>query len=494
MIALLLAALAVPPAATCGEAPYDCAAALVQKGQRDEAIRVLERHLAAAPRDVRARNLLGIALTGAGRIVEGVARFREALAVDPRFTAARKNLGVAEFNRGRLAEARRHLEVVLSESPEDDVAHVHLAEIEFRSGEYEAALRHYDQAAARVAQNPEWVRHHAAVRFEAGVRLGKARRYVDAARLFARAREGYSDPQAAAYNQMLMLVEAGEHAEAARLADELTAGGAAGGELHNLAARAYQGVGDVQKAYDALRAAARLQPGAEDHYLDLAALALEHEGHDLGLEIVDIGLARIPSSWLLRLQRGVLLASKGELKAAEAEFQAARERAPGQPGPQAALAMAWMQAGQAPKAVDALRPQVRAGRAHAIVLYTFAMALMRAGADPAAPEADEALGALRAAVREKPDLAAARAELGRLLLRRGDLDGAIAELERAVADDAANSAALYNLSQALLRKGERARAAELAARVSRLNARERGEGDAEMRRAVLRLVREGTPE
>jgi tetratricopeptide (TPR) repeat protein len=475
----------------CEEAPYDCAVALIQKGQRDEAIRILEHLVGAAPRDLRTLNLLGIALTGAGRVDAGAERFRQALAVDPEFVPARKNLGVAEFNRGRLAEAGPHLEAVLQRTPDDDVAHLYLAEIHFRARDLDAALRHYEKAGARVAQNREWARNQATARFEAGVQLGKARRYAEAARLFERARPDYADPYAAAYNQVLMLVEAADHTAAIRLGEDLLAAGTVPAELHSLLARAYQGAGEVQKAYDALRTAARLQPEAEDHYVDLSALALEHHNYDLGLEIVDIGLGRLPSSWLLRLQRGVLLASKGELKAAEAEFEAAAARAPDQPGPYAALAMAWMQAGHAPKAVERLRVPVRAGRAHPIVLYTFAVAVMRSGVDPAAGEAEEAVDALRAAVRQKPDLTAARAELGRILLRRGDLAAAVVELEKAVTDDPTSSAALYNLSQAYMKKGDRARAAELAARVSRLNARERGEGDADLRRAVFRLVREG---
>src|SRR6185503_4628673 len=135
--------------------------------------------------------------------------------------------------------------------------------------------------------------------------------------------------------------------------------------------------------------------------------------------------------------------------------------------------------------------QVRA-RPDPVLAYVFATALTRSGMDPAGPEGGEAVEALRAALAARPDFAPARAELGRLLLRRGDLDGAVAELERAVAADPSSSAALYNLSQAYMKKGDRARAAEMAQRVSRLNAQERGEvSDAEVRRVVFRLVREG---
>jgi predicted Zn-dependent protease len=222
-------------------------------------------------------------------------------------------------------------------------------------------------------------------------------------------------------------------------------------------------------------------------------ISLDHHNYDLGLEIVDVGLHHLPESWMLYLQRGVLQAMKAELGQAEKEFEAARRLAPGQPAPYAALAMVWMQTGQAAKAVEVLREQARRGHGGHVVPYTFAMAVMRSGVDPAAPEAAEAIEALRASLRAKADFAPARSELGRLLLKRGDVDGAVAALERAVSDDTASSSALYNLAQAYMKKGDRARAAEMAARVSRLNAQERGDDtESEMKRVVVRLVRQGT--
>ncbi|HEY7512642.1 MAG TPA: tetratricopeptide repeat protein, partial [Vicinamibacteria bacterium] len=515
-VVLALAAAAAPPAgAECATRPYDCAVAHVQRGEHAAALRLLDAILARAPHDLRALNLAGIALTSSGRPDEGAVRFRRALAADPSFYPARKNLGLYEFARGRLAQARREFEAVLKHAPGDDVAHLHLAELHHRANDLAAALPHYERSGARVAQNSEWTLHHAeallaaarqdaavaalerlpatdaGAQFEAGVLLGKAGRRLEAAAFFGRARAG-TRGAAAAYNHLLMLVEAGDHQAAARTADMLLASGSPPADLHNLAARAYLGARQVQKAYDALRAAARLEPGNEDHYLDLAAIALDHHNYDLGQEIVDVGLRNLPSSWRLHLQRGVLHAVKVEMGPAERAFEAARTLAPDEAAPYAALSMAWMQVGQADRAVHVLRERLARG-ADPVVSYTFAMALSRSGVDPLAREAEEAVGALRAALAGRPDFAPARAELGRLLLRRGDLDAAIGELGRAVADDPTSSAALYNLSQAYMKKGDRDRAAEMARRVSRLNAQERGDDpEAEVRRVVFRLIREGS--
>jgi tetratricopeptide (TPR) repeat protein len=516
-VAVVLSVMVMRPlaAADCAATPYACAADHVGRREFDAAIALLEPLLVRTPRDLKALNLLGIALTSAGRAEAGSVRFRQALAIDPAFDPARKNLAINAFNEGRLTEAQREFERLLAHAPGDEVIHLHLGEIHFKRKRLAQALPHYEKAGGRVVRNPAWALHHAealldqreadkavallgalresdaASRFEAGVLLARSGRHAEAARFFGSARAGHKDAYAAAYNQTLMLIEAGDVAGAIRVAEDLFAAGMRPAELYNLVSRAYLAAGQVQQAYDALRAAARLEPKVVDHYLDLARIALDHQNFDLGLEIVDVGLGHLPESWVLYLQRGVLQAMKAQLGAAEKEFETARRLAPGQATPYAALAMVWMQTGQAPKAVEVLREEVRRGRGGPVVPFTFAMALMRSGVDPAAPEAAEAVEALRASLRANPDFAPARSELGRVLLRRGDVAGAVAELKRAVALDPASGAALYNLSQAYMKQGDRARAAEMAGRVSRLNAQERGDdADAEMKRVMYRLVRE----
>jgi tetratricopeptide (TPR) repeat protein len=502
--------------ADCGATSYDCALFHVGRREFEEAVRYLDRQLTASPRDLKTLNLMGIALTGAGRRDAANERFRAALAVDPRFYPALKNLAVNEYDAGRVGTARAHFESVLKIVPADEVANLYLAEIHYEGKNLRKALPHYEKSGGRWAQDPTVALHYGrclvdagrtkeavavfgkipagagASLFEAGVSLGQAKAHPEAARLFAAARKSYKDPYAAGYNQTLMLVEAGDGEGAVRAARELIAEGRAPAELWNLAARAYLTAGRVQEAYDALRQATRLEPKAAENYIDLASICVEHDNFDLGLEIVDIGLRQLPDSWKLYLQRGVLLAMKARLAEAEKEFETARTLAPGEPVPYAALGMVWMQSGQAEKAVEVLRAERPRSRDH-VVPYIFAVALLRSGADAAAPEGTEALEALRASTKADPEFAPARAELGRLLLKRDEVDAGIAELEKAAALDPGATAALYALSQAYNRKGDRAKARQLLSRVSRLNEQERGDDpDRELRRAVFRIVREGT--
>ena len=64
------------------------AAELIRAGKPVEAIAILEDAVAQAPTATRARNLLGIALSGAGRHEAAIEQFRLVLQQDPRFVAA----------------------------------------------------------------------------------------------------------------------------------------------------------------------------------------------------------------------------------------------------------------------------------------------------------------------------------------------------------------------------------------------------------------------
>jgi tetratricopeptide (TPR) repeat protein len=507
-----------PPAvvAECGATAYDCAVFHVGRHEFAAAIGYLDQQLAAAPRDLKALNLLGIALTGAGKREAANERFRAALAIDPAFYPARKNLAINEYDAGRHAAARGHFEQVLKLAPTDEIANLYLAEIHYGAKRRAVALAHYEKSGRRFAQDPRWTLHYGrslldagrtkqAVAvldripeadgtslFEAGVALGQAGAHAEAARFFAAARKSYKDAYTARFNEALMRIEAGDNEGAIRVVQELIADGNAPAELYNLASRAYVNAGRVQEAYDALRQATRLEPKAPENYVDLAMICVEHGNFDLGLEIVDVGLCQLPASWVLYLQRGVLLAMKGLMSEAEKEFESARRLAPDQAVPYAALGMAWIQTGQTEKAVEVLRAELPRRKDH-VVPYIFAVALLRSGVEPTSPAGAETVAALRASIKANPRFAPARAELGRLLLKRDSVDLAIQELEKAAALDPGSTPALYALSQAYRKKGDVARAQELLARVSKLNAQERGDDpDGELRRAVVRIVREGT--
>ena len=148
-----------------------------------------------------------------------------------------------------------------------------------------------------------------------------------------------------------------------------------------------------------------------------------------------------------------------------------------------------MQMGHLDKAVDGLRQAVSRHRDSYLGQYWLAKVLLQSGAAPRTKEGEEALAALGTSVRLNPDFWHARTDLGKALLDRGEVPAAIVELEKAAVLNPSASSPLYLLAQAYRRQGDEARAKDLAARVSKMQAEER-EGFPEA--SLKRIIREGT--
>ncbi len=508
MTALLAPAAAL---AECGPTRLDCAIGLIQQNDFSGAIESLNQELRESPRSLKALNLLGIALTGAGQPEQANRRFEEALAIDSHFYPARKNLAVNEFTLNRHAESAAQFERVLQDSPGDDVAHAYLGELCFEKRQWNAAATHYRKSPQRIAQNRSFTLHYAECllrqkssreavdilgllakndadgRFQAGLLLGQYEAFEAAAVFFTSAVDaGYSDLYTAGYNQVLMLTRAARYPEAIRTADELLTQGFRRAELYNLASEAYSKAGRIQEAYDALRTATQIEPRAEDNYADLVALCLDHENYPLALDILDVGSHYLPNSYRLHVLRGITLVMKGLLDDAEKEFYTASKAAPDKDLPYIALSEVWMQTGQPQKAVDILRPRLNRDENEYLTPYIFAVAVLRSGAAFDSPLASQAIVALNRSIRVNPDFAHSHAALGKLLLGRGDVDGAIAELERAVKLDANDATPAYQLVQAYRKKGEATKARQMLARVSAIHSEER---ELDFKKELKRLVR-----
>src|SRR5262245_35686158 len=89
-------------------ADYQAAVSFVQQGQFDRAFPVLQRILDRSPNDLKARNLMGIALSAAGRREEANEHFKKVLALEPKFVPALKNLALNELAIGKTQDARGH--------------------------------------------------------------------------------------------------------------------------------------------------------------------------------------------------------------------------------------------------------------------------------------------------------------------------------------------------------------------------------------------------
>ena len=500
-------------AADCGPTRYDCAVSYVAHHRLPEAIQTLNEELRQSPQDLKALNLLGIALTESAQPEQANRKFRQALAINPAFYPARKNLAINEFNLNHLSEAEAQFARVLKQAPGDEIVRIYLGEISFQKNDYAGALENYEKGAGRITQSPAWTLHYAQClvaqgemaratatlkqlpakdsddRFQAGLILGRAGAYPEAAAFFSSARKGYGNPYLAGYNQLLMLTRAGKYPEAIQLFHQLVNEGQGKAELYNLVSEAYLKSGHLQEAYDSLRTATRLEPAAEENYVDLVALCLENENYDLALDILNVGTHYVPNSYRLYVQRGVALVMRGHMEEAEKEFQTASTLAPDKSLPYVALGEVWMQSGHTDKAVAVLRERSKLAQNDFLVPFIFALALIRSGAEAGSPEAAEAVAALETSIGINPKFSHSHAELGRLLVKQGDLDRAIPELKIATELDPTDSGPFYQLGQAYRKQGKKTEADAMLARVAELHSQDH---EMDLKKELKRMVKQDT--
>ncbi|HXG33296.1 MAG TPA: tetratricopeptide repeat protein [Bryobacteraceae bacterium] len=488
------------------------AAERIQRGDPQGAVALLEPYIKGNPTDLRALTLLGMAFSAAGRLSEANESFRRVLQVDAQFVPALQGLALNEIALGRAAEARRHLEQLLKIAPTNPVAHLAMGDLAYVAKDFPAVVAHYDRSGGLFKTDPRRLLNYAqalaesnqpdaakaalgdlpaeveaTVQFEAGLLLARLGDYPGAAARFEKARSNYPDRYEVEYNLALAYQKGNQPAEAVRILEHLAASGPDKAELYNLLGHAYRGAGRIREAYEAFRKAATLEPEDEANYLDLIALCLDQNNPDLASEIADIGLRRRPESGRLWIQKGVVYAWKGLMPQAREAFAKAAELSKEMGLAHVALGLALLQMNENAAAIELLRQ--RAQQDDYLAQWFLAEALYRSGAPPGSAEEQEAIQALEKSVRSKPDLAPSRALLGKLLFRRGDFEGAAAQLERALEIAPDDVSALYQLAQLYAKKGDLARSRELFARVGKMKANEREQFTSQ---GLEQILRQGT--
>jgi tetratricopeptide (TPR) repeat protein len=492
---------------------YARAAQLIQEGNPTGAIALIQRMLRQSPQDFRAHNLMGIALSAANRLEEANASFTQAFKLNPKFYPALKNLALNEIKLKRVDDARAHLEQFLEASPQDPTANLALAEIYTQKGEHAKAVERYVASQGAFLKNAGTILSFAQscfasgqgqkaagalelmppeadgrAHFETGIFLAQLMKYNEAAREFERARKDYPDPYEVGYNLTLAYSRGQNYDAAIQTAEAMIARGDKKAELYNLLATAYEHNKRTVDAYNALRIATQLEPRDENNYLDLVALGIDHRNYDLAFDIIEIGLKNIPGSYRLRLAHGTVLALQGQMSRALTDFEEAVRIDSSKDLPFYGMVMALMQTDQTEKARTVLRERLAISPDNYLLLYAFGEMQDRIGAPPGTDLEKEALADLKRSVELEPNMAPSRVALGRMLLRRGEVDEAIVHLERAIQLNPDNLSPAYQLATAYRRKGDKEKAAEYQKMFEAYKEEDR---DRYMNVQILRLLREG---
>jgi len=158
-------------------------------------------------------------------------------------------------------------------------------------------------------------------------------------------------------------------------------------------------------------------------------------------------LARNPDSFMAHLDLGILLAEKGSVDEAIAQFQSTLEIKPDYAKARNNLGLALLQKGSVDGAIAQFQKAVESNPDYAEAWYNLGNALAQKGS------ADEAIAHYQKALQIKPHYAEACYNLGNTLIQRGRLDEAIAQYEAALQIKPDYAEAHNNLGKTLFQKG-----------------------------------------
>ena len=135
--------------------PVEEAWALLAKGQRPQAIRLLYDIVKTNPRDADARLLLGSVLQEEGDGAGSIAQLTEAVRLRPRSAEAQNALGEAFNAFGEAKAARGPLEKAVALDPKFAQAHLNLGLLLLEAGDLDQAAGRLDRAIELLGHKPD---------------------------------------------------------------------------------------------------------------------------------------------------------------------------------------------------------------------------------------------------------------------------------------------------------------------------------------------------
>jgi tetratricopeptide (TPR) repeat protein len=363
--------------------PVEQAWDLLAKGQRPEAIRLLEKTIQENPRQADARLLLGSVLMEEGRREESIAQLREAVRLQPNSAEAQNALGEACNAFDDPKSARAAFEKAVDLDPKLAVAHVNLGMVLLHAGEMDTAAVHLDRAIALVghAQDAAYPLYLRAKIYTQRGQVEKASRALkEAVSLQPDFSEAWSDLGSA---RKILLDDAGALTAFKRAVEINPADAVAQGRLGTQ----YLDAGQAHAAVVHFEDAVRLSP-SDQAALNGLQRALREDGQEPQADEVKKKLAELlrakdksdqNSLIAVRLNNeGAALEKAGNLRQAVEKYRQASALDPEHNGVRVNLAVALLRLGQWKEGLALLRDAARRDPNNAVLKAALDDALMQA--------------------------------------------------------------------------------------------------------------------
>lgn len=413
----------------------------------DEALSEAKASLAAHPRDHRLWTLKGMAFEGKGDGASALTAFRHALSIAPDYAPALKAEARLLFET-KDKQVIPLLQKLIQLDASDQTAHEMLAIANARQSECKSAVEQFEVVKDSIRSNPDSLQWY-------GYCLTKEKQYPKAEAAFARLVEllpTQTDPR---FDLALVRTMENRNAEALEALQPLLALEAPDVDVLSLASEVYEATGDTPKAVDALRRAIQLSPDNADLYVRFAGICLAHDSFEVGIDVVNAGLKRIPNDASLYIARGLLYGQIGKYADAEQDLAKAEKLNPAKTTSSFALAATAIQHGDLDQALKTVREELKSHPNDPRLRYMLAKVLTDQGAKPGTPEFDEAMKSAKMTVRLKPEFVPGHDLLAGLYLNAGNHELAAEQCRIALASDPSDQSALYHLIAALRSNGNK---------------------------------------
>jgi tetratricopeptide (TPR) repeat protein len=450
------------------KAPIESIESSIRSQQYDQALQMTKSALRQTPKDFRLWTLEGIVLSIKGSNQDAMNAFEKALSLSPNFPAALKG-EVQLLYQAQDERAIPLLEKILKADPKDETAHEMFANLEEKRGNCDAAIDHFLLSTEAISNHPGSLEEYG----NCLVQAKQPQKAIPVFEQLAALLPGSTYPK---YDLAVLLIEAKRNDAALKVLEPMLTPDQADPDILSLASQAYEAVGDTPKAVSVLRQAIVLNSEDADYYVEFAALCLDHDSFQVGIDMMNAGLARIPSNPSLYISRGMLYGQLAEFDKAEADFNAAERLDEKQSISLYAKDIVEFQRGMSDKthsdealSISEIRAQIKAYPESALLHFLLAKLLVNEDSNTSVKITDEAMNSALLAVKLKPDLVQARDLLASMYMGSGQYRLAIEQCRLALQYAPSDQSALYHLIIALRHSGQSGQREEIQALVKRLS-------------------------
>jgi Flp pilus assembly protein TadD len=462
----------------------------LKENRIDDALQEFTAAERESPENARIRNFRGILLTQMGKNAEAAAEYQEAIRLDPLLEDAYRNLGFLRWTEQQLPSAREALRQAVKLSPDDSFAHYYLGRVELDAQQYVQAFHELDISRQPLPADPGFLIQTAtgylALGHEENARksleplmnlplsgaqsiqvtslLLSLHENDSAISIMQKLSTGHSPTATwAQFDLALACLLAGKYDQAtehalvyAKALHPAADSPAHEAEAWSLIGIAYAHMNQGEKSVNALRQAARLAPGEEEHWLNLTRELMELNRFPESVTAAQNGLAAKPNSYALHLRLGASYLAAGRYVEAESVFRDLVTAGDPLPMGYIGLAQVLLRTDRADEAATELVNAQKKLGPNFLISYFRGLALARS-AKPA-----EAVAEFQEAAQLEPNNTEAHLNLGKTQLTLGNVNEAIAELQEALRLAPTNVQAKRLLSQAYRRAGDATNAAKYA--------------------------------